>query len=223
MTIFVLKNGNRLGPFTLEQVAASIQKREMLMTDLAWHEGMAEWRPLHELAGIIETVLPRAPEIVDITKPKIDTNSKSVQSVTAKTLEIVQSNPQKAGQRSREHKIVFLVAFIVFWAGISVIVGCTEGFSIESQVICLLVSLFLTGVLVVGVLLDEAKTDSRQKIAGVVRVVLGFGLITFGIWWTFLVWNWTDAKKFWPSFLGLFGIRLLWDGIKQLRGQSLKN
>lgn len=61
MTIFVLKDGNRLGPFAVEQVATAIRKGEMTMKDLVWHEGLSEWQPIHKLTEILNAVLPPIP------------------------------------------------------------------------------------------------------------------------------------------------------------------
>ena len=61
MNIFIAKNDARNGPYTSEQVVDMVRKGEFQMSDLAWSEGMAEWRPIHSIAGIVEAVLPPLP------------------------------------------------------------------------------------------------------------------------------------------------------------------
>lgn len=47
--IHINRNGNPLGVFTLEEVKAGLSDGKFLPTDLAWHEGMPEWKPIGEL------------------------------------------------------------------------------------------------------------------------------------------------------------------------------
>lgn len=68
MTIFILKDGNRVGPFTIEQVSGLIQEGEASMTDLAWSEGFTEWKPIHALPEIASMVLPPIPNSAPTTE-----------------------------------------------------------------------------------------------------------------------------------------------------------
>lgn len=56
--LFILKNGGRTGPYTIDQVVASIRKGELLMSDLAWREGKTDWEPIHTDAELVAAVLP---------------------------------------------------------------------------------------------------------------------------------------------------------------------
>ena len=59
MKIFVGKNNERSGPFTMDQVNESIEKGEFSLDDLGWYEGLNEWKPLRTIEGIIgDTVIP---------------------------------------------------------------------------------------------------------------------------------------------------------------------
>lgn len=49
--IHVARDGAKLGEFTLEQIRAGLTTGQFRPTDLAWQTGMAEWRPLSEVAG----------------------------------------------------------------------------------------------------------------------------------------------------------------------------
>ena len=49
MQIYLARNNQQAGPYTVEQVNQMLASQQILLTDLAWHEGMAEWKALGEL------------------------------------------------------------------------------------------------------------------------------------------------------------------------------
>ncbi|NIE96260.1 RDD family protein [Acinetobacter sp. Tr-809] len=49
MQIYLARNNQQAGPYNLEQVNQMLASQQVLLTDLAWHEGMAEWKTLGEL------------------------------------------------------------------------------------------------------------------------------------------------------------------------------
>jgi hypothetical protein len=55
--IHVARDGAKLGEFTLEQIQEGLRTGQFRSTDLGWQPGMADWRPLSELAG---TAVPPA-------------------------------------------------------------------------------------------------------------------------------------------------------------------
>ena len=52
MQIYIHRNGQELGPFSLERVNQMLIAGELEPTDQAWHEGMTEWGRLESLAGV---------------------------------------------------------------------------------------------------------------------------------------------------------------------------
>lgn len=58
MQIYVGKNSQQLGPFSLEEVNRKLADGTFVGTDLAWYEGAAGWAPLSSVAGV---VVSRAP------------------------------------------------------------------------------------------------------------------------------------------------------------------
>ena len=50
--IFVVKNGQKAGPFTHEQIQAMIASSEASLDDNAWAAGHDSWKPLHVILGI---------------------------------------------------------------------------------------------------------------------------------------------------------------------------
>src|SRR3954468_6214783 len=53
MQIYVGKNGQQLGPFSLEEINRKLADRTFTGTDLAWYEGAAGWAPLSSVAGVV--------------------------------------------------------------------------------------------------------------------------------------------------------------------------
>lgn len=49
MQIYLARNNEQAGPYSLEQVNQMLASGQVLLTDLAWHEGMSEWKPLGDL------------------------------------------------------------------------------------------------------------------------------------------------------------------------------
>lgn len=49
MQIYLARNNQQAGPYTLEQINQMLVSQQVLLTDLAWHEGLTEWKPLGEL------------------------------------------------------------------------------------------------------------------------------------------------------------------------------
>lgn len=49
MQIYLARNNQQAGPYTLEQLNQMLADQQVLLTDLAWHQGMTEWKALGEL------------------------------------------------------------------------------------------------------------------------------------------------------------------------------
>lgn len=49
MQIYLARNNQQAGPYTLEQLNQMLGNQQVLLTDLAWHQGMSEWKALGEL------------------------------------------------------------------------------------------------------------------------------------------------------------------------------
>lgn len=51
MQIHIAKNGQKMGPYSEAQVREMLAAGSIAGTDLAWHEGLADWVPLSSLFG----------------------------------------------------------------------------------------------------------------------------------------------------------------------------
>lgn len=69
MKIWINRAGQNLGTFTLEEVQRGLDQAQFVPTDLAWQEGMENWRPLSEFPGL--TIPPARPEPPPVIVPAI--------------------------------------------------------------------------------------------------------------------------------------------------------
>lgn len=53
MQIHLARNGQRMGPFPLEEVNRQLALGTVALTDLAWYEGIPTWIPLRDVPGVM--------------------------------------------------------------------------------------------------------------------------------------------------------------------------
>ena len=51
MNLYISRNGEKSGPYTLEQAQGYLGEGVLLPDDLAWHEGLEGWISLGELTA----------------------------------------------------------------------------------------------------------------------------------------------------------------------------
>jgi len=59
MGIYVTKNGQQLGPYTMAEAQNLLRSGTLAATDLAWREGLPNWIPLYQVPGFV--LVPPAP------------------------------------------------------------------------------------------------------------------------------------------------------------------
>lgn len=52
MQIYITRDGQRMGPYTAEEVNRQLAAGTISLADLAWYEGAANWMPLSQVPGI---------------------------------------------------------------------------------------------------------------------------------------------------------------------------
>ena len=52
MQVHIDRDGKRFGPYSVEQVNAHLADGSILPTDLGWTDGMADWVPVTQVAGV---------------------------------------------------------------------------------------------------------------------------------------------------------------------------
>ena len=64
MNIHINKGGRNLGAFPIEEVNRQLQEGLISLDDLAWHEGIPEWRPLRRISGVMVSGGPLPPPLM---------------------------------------------------------------------------------------------------------------------------------------------------------------
>ncbi|MCE0483804.1 MAG: GYF domain-containing protein [Methylacidiphilales bacterium] len=53
MALYIHKNGQQLGPYSITETQQLVRAGTVLATDLAWQEGLPNWIPLHQVPGFV--------------------------------------------------------------------------------------------------------------------------------------------------------------------------
>jgi hypothetical protein len=59
MNIFIDRNGEQFGPYSVDECLSFLSEERLSDTDLAWREGMTEWQPLHQ---VLRVALEESPD-----------------------------------------------------------------------------------------------------------------------------------------------------------------
>jgi hypothetical protein len=75
MQIHIARNGQRMGPFSLEEINRQLAAGTLSLSDQAWYEGAAGWAPLSTVPGVsssgpVRSTAPSAPQ-ADATTPSV--------------------------------------------------------------------------------------------------------------------------------------------------------
>ena len=73
MEIHIAKNGERMGPYSEAQVREMLAAGSLAATDLAWHEGLGDWKPLASLLSSAPAAPTAAvsPAPLTVTTPRV--------------------------------------------------------------------------------------------------------------------------------------------------------
>ncbi len=71
MQIHVARDGQKLGPFSIEEVRARLSTGNLQPDDLAWAEGRTDWVPLSAFPGIAAVPVPPLPQGVPAAPPPL--------------------------------------------------------------------------------------------------------------------------------------------------------
>lgn len=63
MQLFLHQNGEQVGPYTEEQIAAMVSSGAIERDDVIWREGLADWQPIHTVVSLPNPIAPMAPAL----------------------------------------------------------------------------------------------------------------------------------------------------------------
>src|SRR2546423_14206983 len=165
MQIYVGKNGQQLGPFSLEEVNRKLADGTFVGTDLAWYEGAAGWAPLSSVAGV---VIPQAPSSTPAPSPAPTPAPAQPAPAVAPVrpnASIVQPAPRSTGTLSMVTWILLGITFVVSFIPF---VGCGAWL--------LGVPVAITAIILGIIMLSRGGTGSGivAILGGILIVPLGF-------------------------------------------------
>jgi hypothetical protein len=68
MQIHIARDGQPVGPFSLEEINRQLAAGTLSLSDQAWYEGMAGWAPLSTVPGVSGST---SPSLVNATTPSV--------------------------------------------------------------------------------------------------------------------------------------------------------
>ena len=126
MQIYLARNNQQAGPYSVEQLNQMLASQQVLLTDLAWHQGMAEWKTLGEL-----TQGELFYEVVgDTTTPPL-TQPSSYQNDAIKKIQV---NPKNSQLASLPARALAKLIDMLLWIPASIILASfLEGSQLEKM------------------------------------------------------------------------------------------
>ena len=133
MNIYVSRDGQTFGPYTVEQAGQFLQAGQLLGTDFALYEGESEWKTLGALLGMTQEVLAQ-PSVTPDVQPQ------PPQALQSNTSKVVRKSNSAVGKQVRKVRMN---------GGQSVIVAKEKG--ILSRIISTIIVFSVTCMLACGV------------------------------------------------------------------------
>nr|WP_174506132.1 RDD family protein [Acinetobacter sp. Marseille-Q1620] len=114
MQIYLARNNQQAGPYSLEQVNQMLADQQILLTDLAWHQGMTEWKALGELTQGKLVYQPQGvnPSETLQTEHSLTSQPSSIQNIEVKRSPRAQIKAATVGKRISA-KLIDLALFIL--------------------------------------------------------------------------------------------------------------
>ena len=80
MQIYLARDNQQAGPYTIEQLNQMLASQQVLLTDLIWHEGMIEWKTVGELTQGQYSYYPAGYQSTPVFNPQptAQTNNQSI-------------------------------------------------------------------------------------------------------------------------------------------------
>jgi hypothetical protein len=98
MQIYVSRNDEQLGPYSREEVTSYLEKGSLTSDDFAWHEDLADWKPLGELIQV-----PVPPTVRDVP---------SFEKVSDRSILLPAASSKQVSASSHLAKIVIVILLI---------------------------------------------------------------------------------------------------------------
>lgn len=87
MQIYINRDGQQFGPFTIEQVNEGLAAGQLLPTDFAFFEGLPQWTPLNQIQGVVipgAATIPAQPGVTTADPIMAEESAEAVKPVVEK-------------------------------------------------------------------------------------------------------------------------------------------
>jgi hypothetical protein len=135
-SLFVSRDGQTFGPYTLEQAQQFFLAGQLLSSDYAMLEGQSEWKLLPEVIALLQEAETRHAQAISADLPVVKKESKprtegfpKKKVAAKKSVKISGINPKKTTIKVREKSLVskIFATFAVFFATALIVCGSTLG------------------------------------------------------------------------------------------------
>jgi hypothetical protein len=91
MQFYIHRNGQKIGPYTPDEVRSSLAAGSVQPNDLAWHEGAEDWLPLTSIPGLGSDGPPAIPRQIIPPPPSAPTSGLAIASLVLGIASILSS------------------------------------------------------------------------------------------------------------------------------------
>ena len=81
MKIHIDRNGERFGPYSIEEINAYLANGTLLPSDLAWKDGMTNWLPVQQISGVVVATGSVATSVLPSQSVSIGNKKKILQGI----------------------------------------------------------------------------------------------------------------------------------------------
>jgi hypothetical protein len=71
MQIYIHRNGQKFGPYSVEDANGYISSGNLTAADLAWYDGAADWMPLGQVPGIVAGATRPSAPATSVAQPPV--------------------------------------------------------------------------------------------------------------------------------------------------------
>ena len=114
MQIYLARNNQQAGPYTLEQLNQMLANQQVMLTDLAWHQGMTEWKALGELTQG-KSVYQPAGYVAPAVTPETPVFQNNQSTTSAYSQPHTQTATQKNELASIPSRILAKIVDVLLW------------------------------------------------------------------------------------------------------------
>lgn len=115
MQIYLARNNQQAGPYSLEQINQMLVSQQVLLTDLAWHQGMSEWKALGELTQGKLEYRPEGYSATVTTTAPFENHAQPAQQQTTAAKSNFKSNTAQGDLASIGSRIYAKVIDMLLW------------------------------------------------------------------------------------------------------------